>query len=162
MNYRTFLNPLLERLHEWLLQQTRSYAEYLQVPQEWLLQFLSTNLQPGAKDVAGATVLAQGVFNHYLLSRCGVDIIREALAMEAGNKAEESPLCLACAFESLLGTFASYYDLYAALAWPEMIGKPDDWEAQTESGPFGKAAFKEYVRSTVPTERHEQVFGKAA
>lgn len=162
MNPRTFLKPLIEQLHDLLLNQIQSYAEYLGLPQIWLLQFLSTNISPDAKDAAGASALASAVLNHYLLS-CGVEAPQPELAEhEDETEAVEHPLCASCSLGNLLATLSNYYDFYAALTWPEMLDQSDDWEAKTESGPYSKAAFKEYVRSTVAEEHHPYIFGETA
>ena len=157
------LNPLMESLRSYLMKQIGEYAGHLHVPSLWLLQFLNSNSCPEAEDARGLNVLANGLAQFSLRSIYGIDMpLPEAAEQDLGAEVDETHLCATCAFENLRGKLDSYYDFYAALIWPDVIGKPDDWEMQTGSGTYSRADFREYVRSTVPQERQAEVFGETA
>lgn len=130
----------------------------------WLLQFLNSNVRFPLAETSeaskSANILLQYLMFIGLLPQMSVPEVVQY--MTSGN----TPGYTGQLLRDLLGfsgRLNSYYDLFSALCHPEMIGKPDHWIADPFStNPTTKAAFKRFVRSTVPKEYHRLIFGQAA
>ncbi len=164
MNYLSFLDPIFDRVHSMLSEQIEDLAAQLQVPYVWLLQFLNSNVQAEAVNPRSVTKIANGLVQHMMLSRCFPEWNTSEIAQfMPGCESYASTGGLVSQLPDFSGKLNNYYDLFSALSIPEMIGKPDDWASPTSSSaPLTKAAFKKYIRSTVPKENHRLIFGEVA
>lgn len=161
----TFLDKVFDALHGFVVAQVAALANQLQVPAEWLIQFLNSHVQiaTGRNPMVAKTanVLLQnalyaGYFPHMSF--------REVMDYMSGGKGpgtyEER---MVNGLLDYTGSLNSYYDLYCALVLPEMIGKADEWASPDDTGrPLTKRGFKLYIRSTVPEENHRLIFGEVA
>ena len=165
MNKMTFLDPIFDGLRILLVDRLDSFADQLRVPAEWLIQFLDSNAQADAEAPTGVARIANALLQLALFAGCCPEMsMPEVIQYKSGS---DVPLTYEDRRLSELlnysGKLNSYYDLFSALSLSEMIGKPDDWASpDSSSRPLTKAAFKQYIRLTVPEENHRLIFGEAA
>lgn len=164
MNYLSFLDPIFDRVQSILSEQIEDFADKLQVPYAWLLQFLNSNVQTEGENLHSVSKIANGLLQHMMLSGCFPDLNTSEIAQFlSGGESYSFAGSMLTKLLDYSGKLNNYYDLFSALSLPEMIGKPDDWISQTSSStPMTKAAFKTYIRSTVPKENYRLIFGEAA
>ena len=163
MNKPNFLEPVFDGLSSLLIAQLDSIAEQIQVPTEWLIQFLDSNVQLDAASPTCIAKIANALLQLALFAGCCPDMsIPEVIQYKSGSDApntyEDRKLSELLNYS---GKLSNYYDLFSALSLSEMIGKPDDWASpDSSSKPLTKAAFKQYIRLTVPEENHRLIFGE--
>lgn len=162
MIYNFYFQPLLTLFQNSIQKQLDAFAGHLGVPPVWVLQMLHSDFRPDAVHFEGATLLAHAILQHAFQNSEVTQMLEELTGIKPEGEVAEMCTCSLKEFEKYRDQVKDYYDFYAISTWPEMIGQPEDWVLESEAGPLSKAAFKEYVRSTVPPEQQAQVFGEAA
>lgn len=158
------LDPIFKSLRTLLRLQIDALAAHLQIPSDWLLQFLNSNVELPVDKATGASKSANSLLQYLMFMGILPPMsIKEVMQLMASGTAPGQTGQLLADLLSFSGRLNSYYDLFSALCHPEMIGKPDHWIADPFSAnPTTKAAFKRFIRSTVPKEHHRLIFGQAA
>lgn len=147
-------------------------AKKLAIDPNWLMQVMysESGLKPDAVNhYSGATGLIQFVSSTAAGLGTSLYALRTMSALQQLDYVYKY-------FVSYAGKMKSYYDVYAVVFFPAVIGKPDNWVLQTNSksaaliaqqnpainknkdGVITVAEFKDYVKRTVSQTNWDIVF----
>jgi hypothetical protein len=154
-------------------------ATHLGIHPNWLMQVMkaASGLNPNATNRQGSHLNAAGLIQ--FTCAMGIQEWGETLESILEKSATEQLDLVQRYFEKYKGRLHSYYDLYAATFFPARIDKPGariqhmltlSTGTVTRQNPANNKQlqsgitpdFKVYVRATVPTILHAQVFDVAA
>lgn len=176
-----FLESLMAGIEDCLTDRIDAFADYLGIPILWISQLMHSTLCQPSNDFKGGARVACSLMHFMLKEENNLLRLRTYLEEAYGEQIIELFDEAATYMASYCGKMHSYYDLYIAANWPEILGKSDDWVWQDANVPAdagmsmeadsiglnqdGHATVhdvKRYIRSTVPLSKRNAVFGEAA
>ena len=176
-----FLESLMAGIDDRLMDRIDAFADYLGIPILWISQLMHSTLCQPSNDFKGGARVACSLMHFMLKEENNLPKLRTYLEEAYSEQIIELFDEAATYMASYRGKMHSYYDLYIAANWPEILGKSDDWvwqdadvpadaemsmEADStgvdQNGPPTVRDVKRYIRSTVPLSKQQAVFGEAA